>query len=305
MSNLRRLAILDTDPEERFDRVTRLARRIFNVPIALVSIVDENRQWFKSCFGLPVSETERDVSFCGHAILGTDPFVVEDASQDPRFADNPLVEGDPYVRFYAGIPLVYDEDTVLGTLCIIDDKPREFSEEEINDLVDLAKMAESELRASHNAEIDELTKISNRRGFIKLADKALNYCKCGNYPYSLAFIDLDKFKVINDNFGHKEGDAALITFANLMYKSFRDMDVFARIGGDEFVIFMAGSTEVVAKTALNRFATVIDEYNSNSGKDYQLAFSYGLATGNAHSGSSVEALIDEADRRMYEKKRDT
>lgn len=304
LNNLRRLAILDTDPEERFDRVTRLARRIFDVPIALVSIVDENRQWFKSCFGLPVSQTPRDVSFCGHAILDTAPFIIEDASKDPRFSDNPLVEGDPYIRFYAGIPLVYDDDTTLGTLCIIDDKPRILSDEEINDLVDLAKMAESELSASRSAEIDELTKVSNRRGFINLADKALNYCKCGNYPYSIVFIDLDKFKLINDNYGHKEGDIALKSFADLMRNSFREMDVFARIGGDEFVIFMAGSTEVVAETAMKRFSSVISEHNQNSNKDYQLSFSYGIATGSAQTGDSIEALIDEADRKMYTKKKE-
>ncbi|MFM5486675.1 GAF domain-containing protein, partial [Aeromonas veronii] len=102
---LRRLAILDSPAEERFDRITRMARNMFDVPIALVSLVDENRQWFKSCCGLPVLETPRDISFCGHAILGEELFVVEDAAQDPRFSDNPLVTGEPHIRFYAGHPL--------------------------------------------------------------------------------------------------------------------------------------------------------------------------------------------------------
>lgn len=93
---LRCLAVLDSPAEERFDRITRMARNMFDVPIALVSLVDENRQWFKSCCGLPVLETPRDISFCGHAILGEELFVVEDAAQDPRFSDNPLVTGDPH-----------------------------------------------------------------------------------------------------------------------------------------------------------------------------------------------------------------
>ena len=121
---LRRMAILDTSAEERFDRITRIARNMFDVPISLVSLVDEDRQWFKSCCGLSVPETPRDISFCGHAILGDDLFVVEDATRDLRFADNPLVSGDPHIRFYAGSPLQIGEGYKLGTLCIIDRKPR-------------------------------------------------------------------------------------------------------------------------------------------------------------------------------------
>ena len=102
---LRRITILDTSAEERFDRITRMARNMFDVPISLVSLVDKDRQWFKSCCGLPVLETPRDISFCGHAILGDGLFVVEDATRDLRFADNPLVTGDPHIRFYAGAPL--------------------------------------------------------------------------------------------------------------------------------------------------------------------------------------------------------
>ena len=103
---LRLLNILDTSDEERFDRLTRLAKRMFGVPIALVSLVDENRQWFKSCIGLEVRETPRDISFCGHSILGDDIFIVNDASSDVRFSDNPLVTDDPNIRFYAGCPLI-------------------------------------------------------------------------------------------------------------------------------------------------------------------------------------------------------
>ena len=102
---LRALSILDTLPEERFDRLTRLAKRLFGVPIALVSLVDDHRQWFKSRQGLEVSETPRDISFCGHAVLGDDIFLVTDASKDERFFDNPLVTDDPHIRFYDGCPL--------------------------------------------------------------------------------------------------------------------------------------------------------------------------------------------------------
>ena len=120
LRTLTSLSILDTPAEERFDRLTRLAQRLFNVPIALVSLIDSNRQWFKSCQGLDVRETPRDVSFCAHAILGNDLLVVPDAAADARFADNPLVTGEPFIRFYAGCPLKAPNGSLLGTLCVID-----------------------------------------------------------------------------------------------------------------------------------------------------------------------------------------
>ena len=117
--------ILDSDFEESFDRVTRIAANIFNVPIALVSLVDGTRQWFKSAIGLPVRETSRVISFCTHAILGTEVFVVRDASIDPAFSTNPLVTGDPKIRFYAGAPLINPKGYALGTMCVIDRSPRD------------------------------------------------------------------------------------------------------------------------------------------------------------------------------------
>jgi len=164
LETLRSLGILDTPPEERFDRLTRMAKRLLGVPIALVSLVDENRQWFKSCFGLNVSETSRDISFCGHAILGNDLFIIPDTIMDERFADNPLVLNDPYIRFYAGCPLRAPNGQKLGTLCIIDRQPRNFEKEDLEALKDLASMAERELAAIQLATLDELTNISNRRG---------------------------------------------------------------------------------------------------------------------------------------------
>eukprot|EP01117_Protostelium_nocturnum_P011107 TRINITY_DN4033_c0_g1_i4.p1 TRINITY_DN4033_c0_g1~~TRINITY_DN4033_c0_g1_i4.p1 ORF type:complete len:172 (-),score=23.73 TRINITY_DN4033_c0_g1_i4:27-542(-) len=123
--------ILDTSDEEVFDGITKMAKRLFNVPIVLVSLVDENRQWFKSCIGLPVRETGRDVAFCAYAILNpTEPLVINDALEDDRFKNNPLVVGDPFIRFYAGAALVTSNGFSLGTLCLIDQKPREFTLED-------------------------------------------------------------------------------------------------------------------------------------------------------------------------------
>jgi phosphoribosyl 1,2-cyclic phosphodiesterase len=143
---LRRLGILDTAPEERFDRHTRIAAALFRVPIALVSLVDADRQWFKSCFGTDVCESSRETSFCAHAILSNDGFmVVPDALQDERFRDNPLVSDGPRIRFYAGSVLHSPEGKRIGTVCILDIRPRNLSEDEKKLLRDVANAVETEL----------------------------------------------------------------------------------------------------------------------------------------------------------------
>lgn len=145
LATLYRLGILDTEPEERFDKLTRIAGALFDVPIALISLVDENRQWFKSAQGTSVCEGPRDVSFCAHAILAPSVMVVPDALLDPRFADNPVVVNEPRVRFYAGCPLVVDGSCV-GTLCLIDTRPRDFDATAIRLLQDLADLVLQELQ---------------------------------------------------------------------------------------------------------------------------------------------------------------
>lgn len=144
LSALDELQLLDTPPEERFDRLTRLASRTFNVPISLVTLVDRERQWFKSRQGLDAPETARCISFCGHAILSDETFIIENALNDDRFADNPLVTGAPNIRFYAGAPLRDRHGHRVGTLCIIDEKPRPFSDDDNATLRDLADLVERE-----------------------------------------------------------------------------------------------------------------------------------------------------------------
>lgn len=142
---LSRYAILDTMAEEGFDRITKLASQLLQTPIALVSLIDKNRQWFKSCFGFSGTETSREVSFCAHAIYRTEPLIIHDATKDPRFAENPYVMADPHVRFYAGIPLVVSEGVALGTLCVIDMKPRLVKPSELDVLKNLAAVICDEL----------------------------------------------------------------------------------------------------------------------------------------------------------------
>ncbi len=145
LAALRGLQILDTPPEERFDRITRLAAAHFDVPFALISLVDENRQWFKSTCGIEASESPRDESFCAHAVLSRQPLIVPDALLDARFAENPIVTDMPRVRFYAGYPLIVADGHCIGTLCILDTRPRDLNEQELARLGDLAELARAEL----------------------------------------------------------------------------------------------------------------------------------------------------------------
>jgi PAS domain S-box-containing protein len=188
---LRGRTILDTPPEERFDRITRLAQRIFDVPIALVSLVDEKRQWFKSRQGLDICETSRDVSFCAHTILDENILEVNDASTDPRFADNPLVTGEPHIRFYAGAPLRTQDGYRVGTLCLIDTHPRKLSASQHLTLRELADCVQDEINLRQDRELATMLATSQARhvGILKalpdmvfVVDRDGRFIDCHDHP---------------------------------------------------------------------------------------------------------------------------
>ena len=302
VADLHALAVLDTPPEERFDRLTRVARTLFDMPIALVNLVDSERLWVKSHDGMTVSELPREISFCGHAVLSDDIMVVPDTLQDPRFHDNPLVAGEPHVRFYAGRPLRVAGRSKVGTLCLMDSKPRQFTDRERLLLEDLALMAEQELTAVSMATTDRLTGLLNRQGFELLASQSLRVCHRMKRPASLLFFDMDRFKQINDQFGHEEGDRALRTFAGLLSKSFRGSDLIARLGGDEFVALLIDSPAEGLSEALNRFRQRLAEEGGHDGPPYELRCSIGHSEYDPASEPALAALMAEADRHMYEDK---
>ncbi|MDH3750756.1 MAG: GAF domain-containing protein, partial [Gammaproteobacteria bacterium] len=270
LETLRNLKILDTDPEERFDRVTRLAKRIFGTPIALVSLVDNDRQWFKSCQGLDVTQTSREVSFCGHAILDDQPLVVNDAHFDARFSDNPLVTHEPNIRFYAGYPLRAPDGKKVGALCIIDSEPREMTADDLELLQELGQMVEEELATANLMHTDPVTGLSNGVGFGLIAKHILAMCKRTNTSASLMLFHLTNQQLIDGFIGNEEGDRASIELAQFLMASFRDSDIVARIAKDAFATLLVGSNLSEMETAQQRLAERLETRNLSTDLDYQL-----------------------------------
>lgn len=253
-------AILDTVAEQAYDDIAHLAASICGMPVALISLVDETRQWFKSRVGLALKQTRREYSFCTHTIAEPDGLlIVEDASKDQRFADNPLVLGAPAIRFYAGAPLLTKNGEAIGAVCVIDYQPRSLDQHACEALRCLARqvMGQLELRKSLNLlqssqqrlaeitsrmalqnETDELTQLRNRRALqIKLAEeweRAFRY----STPLSLLMLDIDDFRSYNETFGYPDGDQVLRKVAQLISKGARLSDMAARTGGDVFAIVL-------------------------------------------------------------------
>lgn len=250
LATLRAHQILDTAPEHTFECLVELAAAHFEVPISAVTMVDDDRLWFKSIIGLDVTEAPRDVAFCAQGILRPDDvMVVEDATADARFADNPLVVNDPSIRFYAGAPILASNGQPMGMLCVIDRRKRKMNEDDRKFLANLATSASSVLELhGKNAALaitsakDPLTGLANRRIFDGALAEACQAAATGA-SFGLMALDLDHFKTINDTFGHAAGDCVLKEVAQRLNQVMRGKDLIARIGGDEFAIICAGPVD--------------------------------------------------------------
>ncbi len=296
LRSLAMLCVLDTIPEERFDRITRLACRAFNAPIALVTLVDRDRQWFKSRQGLDASETGRNISFCAHAILQEAPLIVADATVDPRFADNPLVAGAPNIRFYAGQPVHGPDGSRVGALCLIDRQPRKFSAEDRGILADLAVLVDREFSLVDRSIIDELTNLSNRRGFITVASHVLAFCLRNFQPATVVGIDFDNFTAFNDNHGHEAGEDVLRLFSGMLNSHFRTSDVVARLGGDDFAVLCSGTISDQLSASLERLR--VEFAASTLAQKYPgLSWSARLVDFIPGSGNTIDDLLHTIDAR--------
>lgn len=301
LQTLNALKILDTPQEERFDRITRLAQRLLDVPIALFSLVDENRIWFKSRLGFDATEVQRHGAFCDHALHNETVFVVDDTIKDARFCDSPAVKDG--VRFYAGCPVSAADGSRLGTLCVLDVVPRHIEAEDIDLMQDLGQMVEDELSNLTMATTDALTKLANRRGFHMIAEPMIALCQRAWHPATVVIFDLDNLKQINDELGHAAGDLAIKDFAKLLLKVFRDSDVVARVGGDEFCVLLTDPKHAKPSVPIERLQRRVDAHNAESGRSYALAFSAGDVLFDKKRHGSIDDLLHDADERMYLQKR--
>lgn len=309
LRTLDRYQVLDSQPEPQFNRIVTLAKRALRVPIALISLIDEERQWFKARDGLDVEETPRSLAFCDHAIRRRGVMVVEDARVDIRFRDNPLVTGDPGIRFYAGAPLITRGGQALGTVCVIDRVPRSFDEDDRETLTDLAAivMDELELRLANRelavlAQTDPLTGSLNRRTFFSLSEREIGRRRRTGCDIAVLVLDIDHFKKINDTYGHSAGDRVLAQFADQIGQTIRVQDVFARLGGEEFGLILPDASLNQAIETGERLRRIVEQtpIHTDAGP-IKITVSMGAAMVKPGE-ASVESALQRADQALYRAK---
>jgi len=310
--------LLDTPADPYLDTLVRVVREVFAVKTVLVSLIDHDRQWFKSRIGLEITETPRTISFCAHAILGTQPLIVEDTYNDLRFHDNPVVVNNPQIRFYAGQPLFSQEGQPLGTLCLIDPTPRQLTDKQVRLFIDMATLVEGYLKLRHVSEqtaqlraalsreqrktmLDPLTQLWNRAGLNHFLPRQQEQADDLGLQLGVLFCDLDYFKKVNDNHGHAAGDQVLWETARRISAAVRPQDVVTRSGGEEFVVLLQVHDEhellQIAeriRTALHKEPVSIDELQLN------LTISIGAALRAPQEPPS--ATMNRADQALYQAK---
>jgi diguanylate cyclase (GGDEF)-like protein len=315
LNELLRYAVLDTPPEPNFDRVTSIAATVFDHPICTMAFADSDRHWFKSRYGVQATEMPRKLSFCDCTIRGDDVFVVRDALADSRFIHAPVVESAPYVRFYAGVPLIVSSGAHIGTLCVLDTKPCDFDAWQKRVLLDLAcisvellearwrqlQLAEDLLKTAHMARHDPLTKLANRRLFNDQMLEALSQVH-GEQEAAVLYIDLDHFKPVNDRLGHHVGDILLQQVAERLRANIRSTDKVARIGGDEFAVIQigAGAQQQAADLAKRLIAALSVPYLLE-GQAVVIGASVGVALISEDPSSPQQAYL-RADEALYRAK---
>lgn len=296
---LDRYDVLDTPREESFDRIARLTKRAFNVPVAHISMIDGHRQWFKAIEGLDANEAPLLQTICKYAIEEGRPLIIRDASLDPRFAENPFVVGDPKIRFYAGMPLVTSEGDSIGTLCAVDTKPRDFSAADMETLSDLAQMVMSELELRRLAATDMLTGVMSRRAFKEAGERAASLALRHHNDLSCLALDLDNFKDINDRHGHAAGDVALVRAATAWKAGLRKSDLIGRLGGDEFVALLPHTGPSAALAVAEKLRSTVEALHLDVGGEAAKVTS---SVGVASLGGPVQdfdGLLKAADAALY------
>jgi diguanylate cyclase (GGDEF)-like protein len=302
LAALQRYEVLDTAPEPGFDRITSLVSAVMNVPMCTVSLIDADRQWFKSCVGLDAPQTGRDISFCTHTVQQREPLFVPDAMLDERFAKNPLVTGEPFIRSYLGVPLATPDGYNVGSLCVIDRVPRSFTAKQIDILQSFAALVVDELEMRRIAQTDHLTGVATRRSFTLELEKALAQFRRSHQPTALVLLDIDHFKQVNDTYGHPTGDRVLVAVAQTLGGLLRGGDTIGRLGGEEFGILLQDVGAEVARETAERLRGRIEATSVDGESPLQVTASFGIAVLEAGMGS-VQPWMARADEALYEAKR--
>ncbi len=304
LESLRQYDILDTLPEQVYDDITLLASVVCDTPIALVSLVDAERQWFKSSHGLDALETAREFSFCAHAILEPEHvFVVPDARIDQRFSSNPLVTGAPHIQFYAGAPLMTPQGYPLGTICVIDQAARpSLSRRQLEAMHALSRQVMTQLEFHRQSLTDGLTKVRNRRAFDEILPLELERARRAGQPVSILMMDVDFFKSFNDEYGHPAGDELLQILAKTLKATARSTDCVARYGGEEFVVLLPNTDMEGASIMAERFR---HETQKMQVAPILVTISVGVSSINfsqAQQDFDGKMLLAAADRALYRAK---
>lgn len=303
LAALHRYEIMDTEPQEAFDRITRLTKAVMQMPMVLVNMIDKDRQWFLSSQGVADKEVpRRDSSFCIHAIRQTEPLVVNDTLEDPRFVGNPRVVGKPNVRFYVGVPLRSRDGFNIGTLCSMDTKPREMTPEQLDIMRDFGRLVIDELELRLLANTDSLTGAMNRRYFYEESAREIARAQNRRTDLNCALIDVDHFKSINDTYGHDVGDLVLQRVVATCKSQLRASDYIGRIGGEEFAVMLPDASRDIALELAERMRKAVAAMlvETSAGK-IGVTVSIGLTTRTV-AENSIEPVLRRADAAVYKAK---
>lgn len=295
----------DSVREPEFDHIVALAARLFQVSAAMVSIVADSTVHFKARTGLEVCELDADIAFCAHAVGQREPMVVEDTLLDDRFSANPLVVGEPHLRFYAGVPLHVASGETIGTLCVVDQSPRSFSDHDRDLLrglgqvaVDRIEVRRQERQLARLAHHDPLTGLPNRTLLHQRATDILDR----RVPLAVLLFDLDGFKDVNDVFGHGTGDALLAAIGERLSGILDEGQTLARLGGDEFVVIAPDVTDPRAAWAIaERLRAAFDRGFEVDEQELRVDTCIGIALAPYH-GEEIERLVCHADLALYRAK---
>ena len=298
---LERQQITDTPRDEAFDRVVRLACAALSAPMGAITFIESERQWIKAEQGLGVHETPRDISFCTHALTGEDVMVVEDARRDPRFASNPFITPQDGIRFYAGAPLNTKEGYKLGTLCVVDHIPRKITKRDCDLLRDMADVVVSEMELRRRVGTDALTGLYTRRFFDELGMREIIRARRDGTPLTAAFIDADRFKIINDTYGHPAGDAVLRAIGPACKRALRTTDILGRYGGEELALLLPGLNLEQAMPVLERVRQEVESMVIPELKGHPVTVSIGAAELD-ETDLTITDLLARADRAVYRAK---